>query len=244
MNILIIEDDILLANNIKNIFEKIVITNRIKIINSYEEFLMELCNIKYYNVLLTDIKLWNDFSDTWIDIIKTIRTKKINIPIIVISCLWEIYWLEKAFDIWANDYLIKPFRLKELQIRVIRWFKIYYTTLNLWENNKKTYKELEYDLNSNEFYYKWYLISLSRKLKYILSLFLSEPEKLIFEIDLVEMIRWEEYLFSKKNVRINILRLKNTLKPFWIDNWIYNVRWEWYIMKDDLTINILENKIC
>ena len=57
MNILIIEDDKLLANNIKKIFERMVITNRIKILNSYEEFLNELINVKYYNVLLTDIKL-------------------------------------------------------------------------------------------------------------------------------------------------------------------------------------------
>lgn len=231
MNILIVEDDILLANNIKNTFEKIVITNRIKILNSYEEFLPELSRIKYYNVLLTDIKLWKDFNNTWIDIIKIIRSKKINIPIVVISCLSEIRWLETAFDVWANDYLIKLFRLKELQIRVVKWFKIYFTSLDLWINDKKMYNELEYDLNTNEFYYKWYLISMSKKLKYILILFLREPEKLVSELELVEKIRWDEYLISKRNIRVSILRLKNILKPFWIDNWIKNIRWEWYIMR-------------
>ena len=231
MNILIVEDDELLANNIKNVFEKMVITNRIKILNSYEEFLNEVNNIGYYNVLLTDIKLWKNFDNSWMDVIKIIRSWKINIPIVVISCLWDIRWLEQAFDIWANDYLIKPFRLKELQIRVLKWFKIYFTSLNLWKNNKKFYKELEYDLDSNEFYFEWHLIKMSKKSKYILSLFLSTPERLISEMELVENIWWDEYLTSKKNIRINILRLKNTLEEFWVDERINNVRWEGYIMK-------------
>lgn len=231
MNILIIEDDCLLANNIKKVFDKMVITNRIKVLSSYEEFLNEVGNICYYDVLLTDIKLWPDMSKTGIDVIKVIRMWKKHIPVVVISCFWEIRRLEQAFNVWANDYLIKPFRLKELQIRVTKWFKIYFTSLNLWKNNKKNYKELEYDLDSNEFYFNWWLIPLSKKLKYILSLFLSTPERLISEMELIEKIRWEEYLVSKKNVRIIILRLKNNLRPFWIDKRINNIRGEWYVMK-------------
>jgi len=41
MNILIIEDDTFLANKIKETFEKNIILNRIKILNSYNDFLHE-----------------------------------------------------------------------------------------------------------------------------------------------------------------------------------------------------------
>ena len=231
MNILIVEDDYILSKRIKDVFELLVITNRIKILNSYEGFLQEFHNINYYNVVLTDIKLWIDFSKTWMDVIKIIRDRKVNIPVVVISCFWNLTRLENAFWIWANDYLIKPFRLKELQIRVVRWFKIYYTSLNFWNDNKIGYKELIYNLDSNQFFFNWEVIILGKKSKYILSLFLSSPEKLITEMELVEKIWWDEYLTSNRNVRINILRLKTALKPFWIDNWIENVRGEWYIFK-------------
>ena len=231
MNILIIEDDCLLANRIKDVFEKIIITNRIKILNSYEDFLKESSYLKHYNVILTDIKIGKDFCKTWMDVIKIIRNKKINVPIVVISCLWDLHWLENAFSLWANDYLIKPFRLKELQIRIIRWFKIYYTSLRFWNNNKIAYKELVYDLDSNNFYFKWSVIDFGKRSKYILSLFLSSPETLITEMELVEKIWWDEYITSNRNVRVNILRLKTALKPFLIDDWIENVRWEGYILK-------------
>jgi response regulator of citrate/malate metabolism len=57
MNILIIEDDLFLADNIKNIFEKKIITNRIKIISNYVEFCRELSSIKGYDIILVDILL-------------------------------------------------------------------------------------------------------------------------------------------------------------------------------------------
>jgi hypothetical protein len=28
------------------------------------------------------------------------------------------------------------------------------------------------------------------------------------------------------------LRLKESLKHHWIDNWIENIRWEWYMLKE------------
>jgi hypothetical protein len=42
MNILIIEDDLFLSQNIKNVFEKRIISNRIKLINSFNDFLNEI----------------------------------------------------------------------------------------------------------------------------------------------------------------------------------------------------------
>ena len=230
MNILIVEDDLYFANRIKYFFEKLIVTNRITIVTNYLDFISELNKVNYYDIILTDIKIQRNFDKTWIHIIEIIRNKKINIPIVVISCLWEISWLERAFFIWANDYLIKPFRLKELEIRVLRWFKIYYTSLNLVDN-KVFYKWLEYDLNSNQFYFNWNIIKLGKRSKYILSLFLSVPWKIITEMEFVERIWGGDYLDSKKNIRVNILRLKKSLKEISIDDWIENIRWEWYILK-------------
>jgi hypothetical protein len=42
MNILIIEDDLFLSEKIKKVFKKKVITNKITLISSYQEFIKEL----------------------------------------------------------------------------------------------------------------------------------------------------------------------------------------------------------
>jgi response regulator of citrate/malate metabolism len=57
VNILIIEDDLFLARNIKKIFEKKIITNRIKIISDYKQFARELSVINSYDIILVDIFL-------------------------------------------------------------------------------------------------------------------------------------------------------------------------------------------
>lgn len=231
MNILIIEDDISLWENLRRTFEKNIISNRIKIISSYEDFIRELSIIKSYDIVITDIMLWEWKEKTWIDIINTIRKKNLSMPVVVISSFWELKWLEKAFDTWANDYIIKPFRLKEIELRIYKRFKMYFCSLVYDNSDIISYNWLSYNIGQNDFFYDWKKIELTKKSKYILSIFLSRPEKLIKEDFLKEKIWGDIYDIIERNLRVNILRLKESLKSAWIDSWIENVRWEWYMLR-------------
>jgi response regulator of citrate/malate metabolism len=59
MNILIIEDDVLLAEKIKNIFQSKVITNRVHLAYSLKDFTHQLAILSSFDIVLTDIKLSN-----------------------------------------------------------------------------------------------------------------------------------------------------------------------------------------
>lgn len=231
MNILIIEDDVFLANKISSIFQSKIITNRVQIAHSMEDFLNQFSAISSYDIILTDIKLSKESKNKdWYEIIKTIRKKNIKVPIVVISWNWELDWLRYAFECWANDYIIKPIRLKELEIRVLNWFKNYYLSNITFSWQIHCYKDLSYNINTNEFYYKSKLIELTKNNKYILSIFFANPEKLLSENFLIEKIWWDICFIVNRNLRVNILRLKKWLEPFWISSRIQNIRWEWYIL--------------
>lgn len=234
MNILIIEDDIFLAEKIWEVFKSKIIINRVQIIYSFKDFLNQLSIISWYDIVITDIKLSKKSSNTdWYEIIKLIRKKDLKIPIVVISWNSELDRLRYAFDCWASDYIIKPIRLKELEIRILNWFKNYYLSniSFLWKIHY--YKDLSYNLDNNEFYYKETPIKLTKNNKYILSLFFANPERILSESFLVEKIWGDIYLIINRNLRINILRLKRGLKPFWIDKRIHNIRGEWYLFHAD-----------
>lgn len=231
MNILIIEDDIFLSANIKKIFKKRVITNLITLISSYEGFIKELPVIKSYDIILVDIKLKDLHHQNWLDIIKMLRSKNIVVPIVVMSWFNDISLIDEAFRIWASDYITKPFRLQELDLRIMRWFRAYCVNLILSNSQVLSYKKMQYKFDTNDFYYKDIKIPLTKKSKFILLQLLLQSEKLITETSLREKIWWDRETLKSRNLRVNILRLKKSLSTFWIENRIQNKRGEGYILK-------------
>jgi len=232
MNILIIEDEIFLANKIKSAFSGKIISNRIKIIHSYNCFLNELSIIKSYDIILVDIMLSDEIEEkTGIDIVKVIRKKNTKIPIVIISSMSDCYRIEWWFDAGANDYIIKPFRLKELEIRVLKWFRTYFLSIYFWNDKTIQYGDLIYNISENQFYYKTKLLELTKKNKYILSILLSTPEKLVTNTYLIEKIWWDICMVIDRNLRVSIHRLKSELEKYWCHNRIVNVRGEGYMLK-------------
>lgn len=231
MNILIIEDDLFLWKKIKEIFEKKVLSNRIKVISTLDSFLNEFSLIDSYDIVLLDIILWINKLKNWIDILKIIRKKNNKIPIIIISSFNEFHRLEEAFENWANDYIIKPFRLKELEIRILKWFKQHFCWIFFTSSNIIEYEHLVYDIIKNEFFYDNKVIKLSKKNKYLLSVFICYKEQLLKEKFLIDKIWWDVFFIIERNLRVNVMRLKESLKEHWIQDWIQNIRWEWYIFQ-------------
>lgn len=234
MNILIIEDDVFLAEKIKNIFISKIITNRVQIIHNKESFYRQLSIISNYDIILTDIKLstYSKNHDGY-EIIKIIREKDVKVPIVVISGNSEVEWLRYAFECGASDYIIKPIRLKELEVRVLNWYKNFYLSQISFLWKIYSYKELSYHMDTNEFYFKEIPIPLTKNNKYILSLFFSHPERILTENYLIEKIWWDMYLIVNRSLRVNILRLKRWLQPFWIHTRIQNIRGEWYVFSSE-----------
>lgn len=112
MKILIIEDDSLLADNIKLQFKK----NNIQAdtVTSGEEAL-EYLETYTYDLILLDLLL----PDTsGLEILRSIRGKNINTPVLILSGLNDSDNKVEGLSQGADDYLTKPFEPKELMARV------------------------------------------------------------------------------------------------------------------------------
>ncbi len=228
MNILIIEDDNLLSKSLENSFKKNSFANIINIISSYNDFLNN-SNISCYDIILLDICLWQD-NFHGIDILKIIRKSNTTVPIIMMSAFNCYKILEDTFHHWAHDYIIKPFRNRELQIRIKRWFNNY--LFNEYYSIKKIlyYRDLEYRLWNCEFYFQNTKLNLSKWSKHVLLLLLINKEELVSNQYLSEKI-WGEH-DEEKNIRIKILRLKKSLKLYNLSDWVKTVRGEGYMLLD------------
>jgi len=103
MNMLVIEDDVMLAQKIGELFETKVLTNRIKVVHTFAQFMDEFALLPSYDIVLTDLKLspqeMNDDQLSGFKIIKLVREQNPLIPIIVISGHAELDRLRYAFEL-------------------------------------------------------------------------------------------------------------------------------------------------
>jgi len=173
------------------------------------------------DLIILDINLpWKD----WIEITKEIRINS-NVPIVMLTARWSeidrINWLE----IWADDYIAKPFSPRELLARIN-------TIIRRVSENKN-------EANKNIESFNWITIDSVKKIAKVddLNIWLTWIEfeilKKIFEANwwiitreviMTEIIWYDKYLYD----RTIDTHIKNIRKKIWKKDIILTVRWEWY----------------
>jgi DNA-binding response OmpR family regulator len=112
MNLLIVEDDLPLANALKKVLEKKGFS--VNISSDGEEAFNEILE-KKYDIYLLDINLPK--LDGY-KLLKLIKHKNNNSIVVMITASAEIEDIEKAYNYGCNEYIKKPFHAKELLIRI------------------------------------------------------------------------------------------------------------------------------
>lgn len=110
--ILIVEDDDRLSNSIAGQLRKEGYVCEC----SYDgQTAIKFLSNETYDLVVLDINLPRK---NGIDVCGEIRAKNANIPILMITAFGDIDSKMEAFDQGADDYLVKPFHLKELSAKV------------------------------------------------------------------------------------------------------------------------------
>lgn len=112
MKILIIEDEYSLADAISETLKREGFSSYIA--TDGEEGENEALS-DIYDLILLDLMLPRKAG---FDILKNIRDEKINTPVIILTAKSEVYDKINGLEIGADDYVTKPFHMKELMARV------------------------------------------------------------------------------------------------------------------------------
>ncbi len=169
-NILLLEDDLELSDTIKEFLE----LNGYKVYIAHNIYQAE--NLAYENsidLFLLDVKV--PHGDGF-EFLKKIRLNSNDVPAIFITSLNSIEDVEKGFLVGADDYIKKPFALKELLIRVKSLLKRSFNThkdiIELGDGVVFDLKGLRLSKNNQK-------IALKTKELKLLALFLKHPNKLL-----------------------------------------------------------------
>jgi len=203
MRILIIEDDLQLADNLKHALEKARYS--VDVCNDGEAGLFHLTE---YPLDLAVVDLGLPKMDG-IEVINKARKEGIDIPILILTA--RDRWQDKVegLDAGADDYLTKPFHNEELIARcnaLIRRsagkadptitagpIRIHTRSQQVWVNEK--------ELTLTAYEYK------------VLEYLMVNPEKVISKSELTEHIYDQDFDLDSNVIEVFVLRLRKKLDP-------------------------------
>jgi len=169
--ILLLEDDANLNDTITEFLEELGhdITS---VYDGYEA--QEKLYESKYDLLLLDVNIpgINGF-----DLLEEVRAGDVVAPAIFITSLDSVDDLEKGFDCGCDDYIRKPFVLKELKIRVETLLKreFFHEAKDLIIISEN----ILYDINNNELLINNEVVSLGHKESTLLKLFMKNSNEVI-----------------------------------------------------------------
>ena len=169
--LLLLEDDIALNETIVDYFESLDYS----VISVYDgNSALDTIYENNFDLLLLDVNVpdINGF-----EILKTLREQNVTTPAIFITSLNSMLDLENGYDSGCDDYIRKPFALKELKLRVETILKreFFHNSSSKVEIDKNIY----YDANSNLLSINESEIQLNNKLAKLLKLFLQNRDNIV-----------------------------------------------------------------
>ena len=136
--------------------------------------------------------------------------KTSNIPVIVLSAKDELDTKVDLLTLGANDYMTKPFNLKELETRVM--VQLRNTGSRLEDNDDLIYKELRLEKNKKQFSVCGTPVSLTAHELRIMELFLSYPERVFSKGEIYESA-WDDYYIGEdKTINVHISNIRAKIK--------------------------------
>jgi DNA-binding response OmpR family regulator len=202
MKILLLEDDVIL----NELIEEFLISLGYEVVSFYDgvEALDAIYDGKF-DLLLLDVGVpsLNGF-----EVLQNIKESKIDTPAIFITSLNTKDDLQKGFDIGCDDYIKKPFELKELEIRINHIKKIkHIESSDIVDITAK----IQYNFANHSVVKDEKNLDLSKKEAQILEYFINNKNRIISIEELISNI-WEyDATPSNATIRTYIKNLRKIL---------------------------------
>ena len=170
--------------------------------------------MEHYDLILLDLMLPGQSGE---ELIHTFAGK---IPVIVLSAKNELESKVELLSAGANDYICKPFDLRELLVRIQVQLR---STQMVSEQSILHYKDWTLNPETQEMSVRDTPIEFTRHEFKILELLCKHPKK-VFTKQLIYEYAWgEEFFIEDKTINVHISNIRSKLKPTGTDNYIQTV---------------------
>ena len=201
--ILLLEDDITLNETITEYLEEQ--GYEVESVESGDEAMDKIYE-NSYDLLLLDVKV-PDISG--FDLLKEVRGRGNTTPAIFITSLDSIDDLSEGYESGCDDYIRKPFALKELAMRMATILKRDFFHAG---NEKIVIDEnIEYDVDGNILYVEGKEVTLNKKESKLLKLFLQNQNQILSHERIYDAVWDYDENASEASLRTYIKNLRKIL---------------------------------
>lgn len=210
LRLLILEDDLLICDIMSEFlsgcgYEVICVNNGNEAIDkAYEE---------NFNAFIFDVKvpLMNGF-----DVLKTLREAKQKTPAIFVTSLASIADLSKGYDVGCDDYIKKPFELKELQLRLQ---KLIQKSFSLNNSDIITLNSVwSFEPNNGKLFSNDKELFLTKKETKLLNILISYKGEMVSNEQIIANVWNYNDEATEENLRTHIKKLRKILGKETIQN--------------------------
>jgi two-component system, OmpR family, response regulator CiaR len=221
MKVLIIEDDKLISQAISASLKEY-----------YEIFISEdgeeglyLAEQNIYDVIILDIMLPQLNGD---EVLKSLRRSGVATPVLFLTAKDSLEDKIKGFQLGADDYIIKPFHLEELKVRVDAILRRYGA---LSEENIFKYESIEFNLKTRELFIKGEKLILQYKLYDLFEYLVSNKGTILTKEQIFDRVWGFESETTINIVEVYIHKLRKILANYNYDKYIITLRGIGYMFK-------------
>lgn len=166
--------------------------------------------LEEYDLILLDVMMDGISGYRFADIVR--KERKISIPIIFITAKGAENDLITGFNVGGDDYIIKPFSIKEVVVRIK-------AILKRAEGSSKKDKHLKHkglilDNNKKIAVLDKKTVELTRKEFEILKLLMSNMGKYISRNEILRSVWSDEVVVTDRNVDVNITRIRKKIEKY------------------------------
>jgi len=147
-----------------------------------------------------------------LDVCRVIRSQS-DVPIIVVSAKGEEVDMVLMLEIGADDYVQKPYRLRELVARIRAVLRRRERSTQVVESEEKIeIGPVKLDIEARRCFVKGEEIQLRRKEFALLQELLENPGRVLTRETLIDRIWGSDYVGDTKTLDVHIKRLRNLIE--------------------------------
>ena len=172
----------------------------------------------HHDLIILDLLLGEERGE---DFIQNLKKRKLNIPILVISCLSEVSSKIDLLKLGADDYLTKPFDSDELLARVEAISRRYSDTLILKKD--ETYGNITFQWKQHKVIFGTNEIFLTRQECKFLQLLIQNKGEIIRFEDILEKVWGVGLGYHSNIVQSTVKRIRQKIGNDYSNKLIRNV---------------------